>query len=98
MCESMHTKTKTLGSVNVFQRSVAPLAGGGEPPVQRDMEEDPEKPAVQLSATTQLRLHLTGTFSDLVSTITFHSVSETEIQYSDQMLQKVFNSRERLKT
>lgn len=62
----------------VLQRRFAPLAGGGEPPVQRDMEEDPENPAVQLSTTTQLRLHLIQTqqhrtFSDLVSNITFHS-------------------------
>lgn len=45
-------------AVTVLQRSCAPLAGGGEPAVQWDMEEDPENPAMQLSTTAQLCLHL----------------------------------------
>ncbi len=61
--------------MTVLQRGRASLAGGGEPSVQRDMEEDPENPAVQLSTATQLRLHLIQIkhqASDLESTITFH--------------------------
>lgn len=47
--------------VGVLQRSRASVAGDGESTVQRDMEKDPENPAVRLSTTTQLRLHLIQT-------------------------------------
>lgn len=53
---------KTFGTVTfVLQRSCASLAGGGKPSVQRDVEEGSENPAVQLSTTTQLCLHLIQT-------------------------------------
>lgn len=54
----MCIKWYETSGLTVLQGDCAPLAGGGEPAVQRDLEEDPENSAVRLSSTTQFCLHL----------------------------------------
>lgn len=73
----------------LLQRCCAPLAGIREPSMQRDVEEDPENPAVRLSTTTQLRLHLIQSKQDTALQL---NNNNTSASISDILILQAFNT------